>query len=145
VDAALVKAKVVLQSDPVGPNHTPADSAHKLIEKLACSGQLRASFLMRVLSQGQMDLFDLAFARLMGMDLTRFRHAFYDCGPRLVALACRAAGIDRSVFATVFNLSRQGRDMSVLLDGADLVAVEKVFSSLTRQSALNELLETGLS
>jgi uncharacterized protein (DUF2336 family) len=145
VDAALVKAKVMLQSDPIGPNHTPADSALKLIEKLACGGQLRASFLMRVLSQGQMDLFDLAFARLMGMDLTRFRHTFYHRGPRPVALACHAAGIDRSVFATVFNLSRQGRSMSALLASADIVAVEKVFASLSRQSALAELLATALS
>ena len=62
---------------------------------------------MRVLSQGQIDLFDLAFARLLDVELDRFRNVFLRKRRSPVALACRAAGIDRSVFATVFNLSRQ--------------------------------------
>ncbi len=80
------------------PSDPPADSAQKLIEKLAVSGQLKAGFLMRVLSQGQIDLFELAFARLLELDLTRFRQLFYDGGVRVVALACRAGGIDKAAF-----------------------------------------------
>ena len=79
---------------------------------MAGCGQLKPGFLMRVLSQGQMDLFDLGFARLVGLELPRFRHTFYDRGVRMVALACHGAGIDRSVFATVFNLSRQAHGMT---------------------------------
>ena len=62
---------------------------------------------MRVLGQGQIDLFDLAFARLLDVELASFRVFFYKDGVKLVALACRAARIDKSVLATVFNLSRQ--------------------------------------
>ena len=72
MDAALSEANVVLKSEPPGPKDPPADSAQKLIEKLAASGQLKAGFLMRVLSQGQIDLFDLAFARLLDVELSRF-------------------------------------------------------------------------
>ena len=87
----------VLKSEPPGPKDPPADSAQKLIEKLAASGQLKAGFLMRVLSQGQVPTCSTSpSARLLGVDLNRFRHAFYDSGARTVALACRAAGIDRS-------------------------------------------------
>src|SRR6201994_593461 len=57
VDAAMADANVVLKSEPPGPKDPPADSAQKLIEKLAASGQLKAGFLMRVLSEGQTDLF----------------------------------------------------------------------------------------
>ena len=109
------------------------------MEKLAASGQLKAGFLMRVLSQGQIDLFDLAFAKLVNMPLAAFRTAFYERGAHIVALACRAAGIDRSVFATVFNLSRQVRGMTSVLTPADSAAVDKVFTTLTRQAALDEL------
>ncbi len=65
VSDALSKANTVVKSEPAGPKDPPADSAQKLIEKMAASGQLKAGFLMRVLSQGQLDLFDLAFARLV--------------------------------------------------------------------------------
>ena len=58
---------------------------------------------------------------------------------RNVALACRATGIDRAVFATVFNLSRQARGLPVSLGPTDFQAVDLVFSSTMRQAALDEL------
>ncbi|HWA69557.1 MAG TPA: DUF2336 domain-containing protein [Rhizomicrobium sp.] len=142
VEAALTQATVVLNSEPPGPKEPPADSAQKLIEKLAASGQLKAGFLMRVLSQGQVDLFDLAFARLLDVELTRFRKSFYDGGIQVVALSCRAAGIDRSVFPTVFNLSRQARGMTVTLSGPDMTAADEIFSGFTRQTAGEKLRAT---
>jgi len=139
VDDAIAKANTVLKSEPAGPKDPPADSAQKLIEKMAASGQLKAGFLMRVLSQGQLDLFDLAFARLLNVELSRFRKAFYEGGARVVALSCRAAGIDRSVFPTVFNLSRQAHGLGMTLGAADLQDADAVFSGFTRQSAMDEL------
>ena len=123
----------------------PAESAQKLIDKLAASGQLKTGFLMRVLSQGQTDLFDLAFSRLLDMDATGFRSVFYGGGTRAVALACRAVGIDRAVFATVFNLSRQARSLPATLTPADFEIVDSVFSGTVRQTALDELRATSVS
>ena len=139
VDLALSEANTALKSEPLGPKDPPADSAQKLIEKLAASGQLKAGFLMRVLSQGQIDLFDLAFARLLDVDLTVFRDFFYKDGVKLVALACRAAGIDKSVFATVFNLSRQARNKAPALGRPELNEVDSIFASYTKASALEVL------
>jgi uncharacterized protein (DUF2336 family) len=138
MDSALADANLVLQSEPAGPKDPPADSAQKLIEKLAASGQLKAGFLMRVLSQGQADLFDLAFARLLEIELERFRTYFYKDEAHRVALACRAAGIDRSVFPTVFNLSRQTRNGQAALTPADIAEAEKIFS-LARPAALEQI------
>ncbi|HXB52676.1 MAG TPA: DUF2336 domain-containing protein [Rhizomicrobium sp.] len=143
VEIALTEAKLAVKSEPIGPTDAPADSTHKLVDKLAASGQLKAGFLMRVLSQGQVDLFDLAFAKLMGLELAAFRSAFYDRGARMVALGCRAAGIDRSVFATVFNLSRQARGMAAVMTQPDTTAVDQVFTTFTRQDALDELRKTA--
>lgn len=143
MEAAFTEARAVLGSEPAGPHDPPADSAQRLIDKMALSGQLKPGFLMRVLSQGQMDLFDLAFARLVGLELPRFRDSFYDHGARMVALACHGAGIDRSVFPTVFNLSRQAHGLPHNLDNGDMLAVEQVFTHLSRQRALDELRDAG--
>jgi uncharacterized protein (DUF2336 family) len=139
VDVALSEVNVVLHSEPPSPKDPPADSAQKLIEKMATSGQLKAGFLMRVLSQGQIDLFDLAFARLLQIDLTAFRKFFYQDGVKLVAMACRAAGIDKSVFTTVYNLSRQARQKSPVLGQPEMTEVDAVFGSLTKPAALEAL------
>jgi uncharacterized protein (DUF2336 family) len=139
VDAALNQVNVAMKSEPAAPKDPPADSAQKLIEKLAASGQLKAGFLMRVLSQGQVDLFDLAFSRVLDVDLAAFRHSFYDSGVQVVALACRAAGIDRSVFPTVFNLSRQARGLSSALAGTDISQADEIFTGFSRQAASDRM------
>ncbi len=132
-------AEQVLKHEPQPPRSPPAESAQKLIDKLAVSGQLKAGFLLRVLHQGQIDLFDLAFARLLDLPLTVFRRKFYETDPKSVALSCRAVGIDRCVFATVYTFSRQARDMRPTLSQADLLAVQGVFNSFTKAGALAEL------
>ena len=139
VDDALSEAAHVLNHQPPSPKDPPADSAQKLIDKLAASGQLKAGFLMRVLSQGQIDLFDLAFAKLLDIELNTFRKFFYQDGVKLVAMACRAAGIDKSVFATVFNLSRQARNKSPTLGRPEMADVESIFNSLSKPAALDAL------
>ena len=102
-----------LSRDETGENEVGAcegpDNARKLIDKLAVAGQLGAGFLMRVLLQGETELFDIAFARLLDLELEEFRTAFYASDPQGMALACRAVGIDRSVFPTVWGLSTKRR------------------------------------
>ncbi len=75
----------------------PPEGARRLIDKLHTAGQLKAGFLLRVLHQGQIDVFELAFAKLLHVDHPRMRAVLYESGPRPVALACRAVGIDRCV------------------------------------------------
>ena len=137
--SALVEATTVVKSEPSEPRDTPAESAQKLIDKLAISGQLKAGFLLRVLHQGQMDLFDLALAKLVNLPLPELRVKFYEGGPRAVALACRGVGIDRCVFNTVYNLSRQARDLRTTLTVADQAEVERIFSTISKPIALGEL------
>jgi uncharacterized protein (DUF2336 family) len=136
-DDAFSQAANLLPHEPARLPGPPSDSDHKLIEKLAASGQLRAGFLMRVLGQGQIDLFDLAFARLLDADHIAFRKFFYQDGVKPVAMSCRAAGIDKSVFATVFNLSRQARNRKVHLGRQEMAEADAVFTGLTRPAAMD--------
>jgi uncharacterized protein (DUF2336 family) len=113
----------------------PSDGGRKLVDKLAIAGQLKPGFLVRVLQQGQTDLFEIAFAKLLEMDVTFFRDVFYRRGPRPVALACRTVGIDRCVFPTIYSVSRQARSINPALSGDERTEVDAVFGSLTRKEA----------
>jgi hypothetical protein len=44
-------------------------------------------------------------------------------------MACRAAGIDRAVFATVFNLSRKARNIPASLTSEQRAEVEAIFNA----------------
>ncbi len=127
------------QSIQSAPPADAADNSRKLIEKLAAAGQLKPGFLLRVLQQGQLDLFELAFARLLQLDYQRIRRVLYEEGPRTVALACRAVGIDRCVFPTVYNLSRQARRIHPLLRPDDRGDVEAIFNTYSKAEALARL------
>jgi uncharacterized protein (DUF2336 family) len=136
---AVAETKTAIPSD-LPPAKTPsADGAQKLIDKLSASGQLKAGFLLRALNQGQTDLFDLGLAKLVNLPVLELRSRFYRGGPRAVALACRGVGIDRCVFNTVFNLSRQVHNMHTSLSRADLVEVDRIFAIVPKTSALSEL------
>jgi uncharacterized protein (DUF2336 family) len=139
IGSALNEAEDALRGDLFSQRPSPSDSANKLVEKLHTAGQLKAGFLLRVLHQGQIELFDLAFARILELPLEEMRRNIYERGPQTVALACRAVGIDRCVFSTVFKLSRQARLMKPVLLEPDLRAVENVFSSYTKLQALQAL------
>jgi uncharacterized protein (DUF2336 family) len=139
LDTALAHAETTVMSEPAPPRTPPAESASKLIEKLHNAGQLKAGFLLRVLHQGQIDLFDLGFAHLLGIPLPELRQSLYERGAKPVALACRAVGIDRCVFPTVFNLSRQARMMKPVLSPNDLAIVDSVFKDFTKPSAMAEI------
>jgi uncharacterized protein (DUF2336 family) len=118
------------------PQDAAAESGQRLVDKLALGGQLKSGFLLRVLQQGQIELFDRAFARLLGIELGDFRDQFYLKGPKPVAFACRAAGIDRAVFSTVYNLSRRARSISASLTPDELSKVEAIFGTFSRTDAL---------
>jgi uncharacterized protein (DUF2336 family) len=145
LETALNDATAALVREPERPAEVPAGSAHKLIDKLAASGQLKAGFLMRVLSQGQMDLFDLGFSHLLETDIVHFRRFFYEDGVRPVALACRAVGIDKSAFNTVFNLSRRGRGMVPVLQKLEMAEVDAIFRGFAKPAALQALKSATLS
>ncbi len=133
IAAVVNTAKLAVQLEPVSVSSDPNDNKYKLADKLFAAGQLKAGFLLRVLHQGQIDMFDIAFSKLLNVDVERFRASFYGRGPRAVALACRAVGIDRSVFATVFNLSRQSRSIIPTINNDERSDVERVFASMTKR------------
>lgn len=138
LDRALRDAEKSVSGAP-GAVETAAGGSQRLVDKLAACGQLKPGFLLRVLQQGQIELFDMAFAQLLRLPLAEHQSLFYQTGPRSVALACRAVGIDRCVFSTVFERSRRARRLVPQLSNEQLAEVQAVFNSYTKAEALDEL------
>ncbi len=138
LESALDHAGQVLKSEPQAPKSPPAESAQKLIDKLAASGQLKGRVPAARAASGTDR--SLRSRRLAAPERAAGGNArkLYEQGPKSVALACRAAGIDRCVFATVFNLSRQARNMRPVLTQAELAEVQGVFAGFTKTAALSE-------
>ncbi len=80
----------------------------RLIDKLAAADQLRPGYLLRVLKEHKLSLFQAALARLGGFEPDQVRRAVGSGDrPELLALACAAVGIDRGAFPTILALVRE--------------------------------------
>lgn len=79
----------------------------RLIEKLDSAGQLKPGYLMRALREHKLSLFEIGLARLAGVPLNDLRAAIGSDRPDILAMACVAAHIDRSVFKTILTRVRE--------------------------------------
>ena len=79
----------------------------RLIDKLSTAGQLRPGYLLRVLKEKRLSLFETALAHLGGFDPVQIRKAVASPDkPELLGLACAAVGIDRGAFPTILAMVR---------------------------------------
>lgn len=78
----------------------------RLLAKLDIAGQLRPGYLLRALRESKLSLFVGGLATLGRFDPEHVRRSVDSDRPELLALACAAVGIDRSVFPTILALVR---------------------------------------
>jgi uncharacterized protein (DUF2336 family) len=78
----------------------------RLVEKLHAAGQLRAGYLVRALRERRLSLFSASLAALGRFEPEHVRRTLNSDRPELLALACSAVGIDRSVFPDILDMVR---------------------------------------
>ncbi|MBT5185992.1 MAG: DUF2336 domain-containing protein [Kordiimonadaceae bacterium] len=107
----------------------------KLIQKLKKSDKLHISFLMKSLRQGNINLFELAFAEILNIPHEIMCNILYERGPAALAIACCAAKIDKSVFLTMFRLTREAKLMDTELSEAEIQHTYNQFVNSDSQRA----------
>ena len=118
LDAAALDAALAASVREAHGGAAPADAApaprdgereemeRRLVAKLEAAGQLRPGYLLRALKEGRLTLFLTALATLGRFDRNHVLRAVNSDRPELLALACAAVGIDRSVFPTILEMVR---------------------------------------
>jgi len=151
LDRAIAAAVAEIQSaapDELGGAALPSAGEReamerKLIDKLHQAGQLRPGYLVRTLREGRLSLFATALAMLGRFDADHVRRALDSDRPELLALACSAVGIDRSVFPAILQMVRElngdrpggGEDAARRASGAFGPVTPKVAHAAFRQAA----------
>ncbi len=115
-------------------NDRQSDSAQRLVNKLYDAGELSPTFLIKSLRQSQTTLFELAFARLAGLRPTLMRRILYEPGGEALSVVCRALGIDRAVFLSIFHMTRHAR-RDLGLDEAAAPKLKRFFDGLLPDNA----------
>lgn len=118
----------------------PQDSAAmRLAQEIAESGNLTADFLVQILRQGEIALFEAAFAQMTGLRQRLVRRIAYEPGGEGLVICCRALGIDKPVFTSIFLMSRKGRPGDQLVDPGELSRVLTLFDRVKPEAAMTVL------
>lgn len=111
LDRALAASRA--ESSHAGPPTTAAAAA--LVDEVNQGPQVFPAQVIEFLRDGEIPLFEEAFARLIGIKNELVKRLIYEPGGEGIAIACRSSGMQKSDFASIFILSRQARpgDQSV--------------------------------
>ena len=83
--------------------------AVELAARLAEQGQISPTLILQTLRDGEVALFAALFARFTGIRLQLVHRMLFEPGGEGLCIACRAAGIDKSTFASIYVLTRKAR------------------------------------
>ncbi|MCF8475209.1 MAG: DUF2336 domain-containing protein [Emcibacter sp.] len=115
---------------------TQEKSEAVLVNKLYDAGNLKPSFLMKCLYQGQSSLFEIAFSKMTKVPRNIMRAFLYDRGSESLAVSCCAAGIDRSVFLTIYELTRKAQNKDPNLSKNEIEAALEYFNKYDKKRAM---------
>ncbi len=87
----------------------PPTGAERLADVLAEEGLIDHDLLLRTVTEGEIGLFVALFARTTGLRARLVRRILFEPGGEGLAIACKAIGVGREIFARVFAASRSAR------------------------------------
>lgn len=110
-------------------------AAAALAAQLDPKTQITPQGMIHILRDGEVSLFEAALGRVTGLEPPRLRRVLYDPGGRSLAIVCRATGIEKPVFASLFLLSRKGRPSEKVTDPQEVAQVMALFDRIDPEAA----------
>lgn len=105
----------------------PGQTAVEMAELLAHANAMSPRFLIELLREGQINLFEGLFAEMTGLRPVLVQRFLYETGGETLAAACKAVGINKPDFASIFLLSRQARPGDKVVDPQELPRALEMF------------------
>jgi len=97
--------------------------ASELARRLKAAKAIDSKLLVKSLRKGEVALFEALFAEIVDIPADLVRRFIFEPGGESLAIACRAAEIDKGDFASIFLLSRSARPGEKLVDPSELSRV----------------------
>lgn len=138
IETAIKRASEAVQVDIDGGSGAYA-AAERLVRRMAETRDLTFDFLIDALRQRRIAVFVAGLAHMAALDFRTGWRIFSDPGGESLALLCRAVGMERSQFSTIYLLVDQARDGDRAQSTAVLKRVTELFDSVDPKKALRAL------
>jgi uncharacterized protein (DUF2336 family) len=114
---------------------TDAGAAAELAEYLAGADAITPSLYVQVMRLGDVTLFEALFARQTGISSAKVRRMIYEPSGRSLATLCKATGIGKPDFASMFVFVRSCQPTLPPLDAKTLTSVLAFFDNTNPNGA----------
>ena len=104
-------------------------------ERLVEIDEISPQLLVEVLRQGEVPLFEAMYAKLTGLRPKLVSRIVYEPGGEALAVACKAVGIDKPNFASLFMLTRKAHAKDKVISPRELTPVLEFFDNIKLESA----------
>jgi len=135
LDENLGKSVEALMAEIRSKSHDGGWDRVELSELLAHANALSPRFLIELLREGEISVFEAILAEMAGLRLTLIRRFVYEPGGEALAIACKAVRISKADFASIFLLSRQARPGDKTVDPQELPTALDMFDRIREETA----------
>ena len=97
--------------------------------------EIAPQVLVEVRRQGDVPLFEAMYAKLTGLRPKLVSRIVYEPGGEALAVACKAVGIDKPNFASLFMLTRKAHAKDKVISPRELTPVLEFFDNIKLESA----------
>lgn len=122
-------------NDGYGREDMPESAARELARTYREEEELTPEFLVKVLREGEVALFEALFAEMSGLRMRLIRRVVYEPGGEGLVIVCRALKIEKPVFTSIFLMSRKGRPGDQKVDPDELSRVLVLFDRVKPAAA----------
>ncbi|MDH3241734.1 MAG: DUF2336 domain-containing protein [Alphaproteobacteria bacterium] len=120
---------------PHDPGEGGPDKARELAQRLADAGQVTPEFMIRVLRQGEIPLFEAMFVIHSGLRPKLLQRIMFEPGGEALAVTCKAIDMAKNDFASIFMLTRKARAKETVISPSDLTRVLALYDRVRSDSA----------
>jgi uncharacterized protein (DUF2336 family) len=118
---------------------TAKTTEDELAERLDADKSLLPPLIVQALRDGEVPLFLALFARFTGLSRTMARDLLYESRGEALCITCKASGIDRSTFASIYLLSRKARYHQKNVPLSDMAGILAMYDRLSPIAAASLL------
>ena len=131
IDHVIDEMTEILSDNDPNPSYMMLDEAHKAKRR----GRLRLEYMMESLRRGQLQTFVAQFAVFVDIDPDTLISVLMQEAGHGLAVLCRAAGITKPDFMSIFLLTRRIRNQGVMVETHEITQAVNYYNKITEEMA----------
>jgi uncharacterized protein (DUF2336 family) len=105
---SLIERATVREVQAAAYDARELSKSQQLADNMKSVGKMNPETMLKVLREGEVALFIAMFTKFTALDEKFVRRMLFEHDGNALAITCRAGGIGKAVFASIFALTRQG-------------------------------------